>query len=81
MLEDGATVTPDTLRALGIGGKNGRFKILGDGDFSAKLNVTAHAFSKSAIQKIEAAGGSATTVDGDASSDAAASDDDTPADA
>ncbi|MEM9998982.1 MAG: 50S ribosomal protein L15 [Bacteroidota bacterium] len=66
VLEDGATVTPDTLRALGIGGKNGRFKILGDGDFSAKLSVTAHAFSKSAIQKIEAAGGSATVLGDDA---------------
>ncbi|MEL6445835.1 MAG: 50S ribosomal protein L15 [Bacteroidota bacterium] len=81
VLEDGATVTPDTLRALGIGGKNGRFKILGDGDFSAKLNVTAHAFSKSAIRKIEAAGGSATTVDGDASSDDVPSGADAPADA
>ncbi|MEM8600220.1 MAG: 50S ribosomal protein L15 [Bacteroidota bacterium] len=79
VLEDGATVTPDTLRALGIGGKNGRFKVLGDGDFSAKLNVTAHAFSKSAVQKIEAAGGTATKV-GDVAS-GGDSGNDAPADA
>jgi large subunit ribosomal protein L15 len=32
-------------------------KILGDGELKVKLDVTAHAFSKSAISKIEAAGG------------------------
>ena len=62
-LEEGATVSPDTLRALGIGGKNGRYKILGDGDVSARLDVHAHAFSKAAREKIEAAGGTATVVD------------------
>ena len=62
-LEAGATVSPDTLKALGIGGKNGRYKILGGGDFGVKLDVHAHAFSASAKEKIEAAGGSATVVD------------------
>ncbi len=62
-LEAGATVSPETLRALGIGGKNGRYKILGGGDFSVKLDVHAHAFSASAKEKIEAAGGSATVVE------------------
>ena len=62
-LEEGATVSPETLRALGIGGKNGRYKILGDGDVSARLDVHAHAFSKAAREKIEAAGGTATVVD------------------
>lgn len=62
-LQDGATITPDALKALGVGGKNGRFKILGDGDFSAKLDVSAHAFSKSAREKIEAAGGTVTVVE------------------
>ncbi len=61
-LEAGQTVTPETLHTLGIGGKNGRFKVLGDGDFSVKLAVEAHAFSASAREKIEAAGGSATVV-------------------
>ena len=62
-VEEGATVSPETLRALGIGGKNGRYKILGDGDFAVKLDVHAHAFSKAAREKIEAAGGTATVVD------------------
>ena len=62
-VEDGATVSPDTLKALGIGGKNGRYKILGDGEFTAKLDVHAHAFSQSAREKIEAAGGTATVVE------------------
>lgn len=62
-LEAGATVSPDTLRALGIGGKNGRYKILGGGDFDVKLDVHAHAFSATAKEKIEAAGGSATVVE------------------
>jgi hypothetical protein len=35
-------------------------KILGQGELSAKLSVSAHAFSKSAAEKIEAAGGSVT---------------------
>ena len=61
-IEEGATVTPETLKGLGIGGKNGRVKVLGDGDLSVKLDVHAHAFSKSAREKIEAAGGSATLV-------------------
>lgn len=62
-LEKGAAVTPDSLTSLGLGGKNGRIKILGDGDLSVKLDVTAHAFSKSAREKIEAAGGTATVVE------------------
>ena len=62
-LEAGATVTPETLKSVGIGGKNGRIKVLGNGDIGVSLNVHAHAFSASARQKIEAAGGTATTVE------------------
>ncbi len=58
----GQTVGPDTLRALGHGGKNGRVKVLGGGEIGVGLSVQAHAFSRSAIEKIEAAGGSATVV-------------------
>ena len=61
-LEAGATVTPDTLKGLGLGGKQGRLKILGDGDFNVRLMVEAHAFSASAREKIEAAGGTATVL-------------------
>ena len=35
-------------------------KVLGHGDLGVKLSVSAHAFSKSAVEKIEAAGGSVT---------------------
>lgn len=62
-LEEGGEVTPETLRSLGLGGKNGRFKILGDGELTAKLDVSAHAFSKAAREKIEAAGGTVTVVE------------------
>ena len=61
-LEAGATVSPETMKSLGMGGKNGRYKILSTGDLSVKLDIHAHAFSASAKEKIEAAGGSATVV-------------------
>lgn len=61
-LEAGATVNPDVLHGLGIGGKQGRFKVLGDGELTVGLAVEAHAFSASAKEKIEAAGGTATVV-------------------
>lgn len=44
---------------FGIASKNELVKVLGDGSLSAKLEVKAHAFSKSAIEAIEKAGGSA----------------------
>lgn len=62
-IEEGATVTPETLEGLGIGGKNGRFKILGGGELTVKLDVHAHAFSGTAREKIEGAGGSVTIVE------------------
>ena len=62
-IEQGAAVTPEVLHGLGIGGKQGRFKVLGDGDFNVRLDVSAHAFSRSAREKIEAAGGTVTVVE------------------
>lgn len=50
----------DTLREAGFINKNQLVKILGNGELTAKLDVTANAFSKSAIAKIEAAGGKIT---------------------
>ena len=59
----GGIVTPDVLYKIGIlAKKNVPVKILGDGDLKVKLEVTAHAFSKSALSKIEAAGGKATIL-------------------
>jgi large subunit ribosomal protein L15 len=60
----GSNVTIEKLVEAGVIKKNsGRVKILGDGELSKKLNVTAHAFSKSAKEKIEAAGGTVTIID------------------
>ena len=55
----GAEITPDVLKAAGLI-RNTRYdvKILGQGDLAKKLTVCAHNFSKSAREKIEAAGGS-----------------------
>jgi large subunit ribosomal protein L15 len=56
--DSGAEVTPDTLKESGLA--RGRFdviKILGNGDLQKKLSVRAHRFSKSAEEKIAAAGG------------------------
>jgi large subunit ribosomal protein L15 len=60
---DGAEVTLDALVDKGLI-KNTRIdvKILGYGELKKKLTVTAHAFSKSAGEKIEAAGGSVTAL-------------------
>lgn len=58
--EDGTTVTPALLKETGLVRKelNG-VKILGNGELTKKLNVTAAKFSKSAVEAIEKAGGKA----------------------
>jgi large subunit ribosomal protein L15 len=57
-------VTPESLRAAGLVTSLKRpVKVLGDGDLGAKVSVSAHAFSKSAREKIEAAGGSVTVLE------------------
>ena len=48
---------PEELEASGLVKKGRKIKILGDGDLTRALNIRAHKFSKSARQKIEAAGG------------------------
>lgn len=53
-------ITPDSLFANGIIKKGDKFKILGRGDVSRKLNITAHAISESAKSAIEGKGGSFT---------------------
>jgi large subunit ribosomal protein L15 len=54
----GTVVTPDLLAEHGIVSRASRpVKILGEGDLKAALTVRAHAFSKSAQQKIAGAGG------------------------
>jgi len=52
-------VTPAVLYARGLIGHSSRpVKVLGTGELSRKVTVSAHAFSKSAREKIESAGGS-----------------------
>ena len=56
--DDGARVDETTLRAAGLAnGHAAGIKILGDGELSRKLTVSAQAFSASAKAKIEAKGG------------------------
>jgi large subunit ribosomal protein L15 len=56
--EAGAEVTPEALKASGLVRKlSVDVKILGNGELTKKLSVTAHGFSRSAVEKIEAAGG------------------------
>jgi large subunit ribosomal protein L15 len=63
VFDAGAEVTPETLAEKGLVRTTKiDVKILGDGDLTKKLSVTAHRFSKSAVEKIEAAGGSATAL-------------------
>jgi len=62
--DDGAEVSPDSLREKGLASrKNVPVKVLGQGDLSKKLTVHAHAFSASAREKIEAAGGTCQLID------------------
>jgi large subunit ribosomal protein L15 len=59
----GAEVTPQTLADAGlIRNAKTEVKILGQGDLSKKLTVSAHAFSATAREKIEGAGGSVTAL-------------------
>ncbi len=59
----GGIVTPEILFETGaVAKKDVPVKILGNGELKSKLEVTAHAFSKSAIAKIEAVGGKATVL-------------------
>jgi large subunit ribosomal protein L15 len=53
----GDEVSPETLRAAGLAKRNHPVKILGRGELSKKLTVRAHAFSASAREKIQGAGG------------------------
>jgi large subunit ribosomal protein L15 len=59
----GATITPELLREAGIL-KHLRepVKVLGQGDLSKKLTISAHRFSETAKSKIEAAGGTAVVI-------------------
>ena len=54
---DGDVVSPETLREKGLVHKHGLVKVLGRGELTRTLRVSAHGFSKSAEAAITAAGG------------------------
>ena len=61
--DDGAEVTVDVLKESGlVKGRWDGVKILGTGEITKKLSIKANAFSASAKEKIEAAGGTCETV-------------------
>ena len=53
----------ETIKAAGLAGKNDFVKVLGNGEIKTALTINADAFSKSAIAKIEAAGGKAVVTE------------------
>lgn len=65
-LKAGTAVGPDELRDAGLlmGNPNNPVKVLGDGELKVALTVKADAFSKSAIEKIQKAGGKAEWIGG-----------------
>jgi len=60
---EGSVVSPETLRAEGLVHKHGLVKVLGRGELTRRVEVHAHAFSKSAEAAITGAGGSVTVLD------------------
>ena len=60
---EGDTFTPESLQASGVIKKlNAGLKVLGSGELTRKISVKAHVYSKSALDKIQGAGGSAEVV-------------------
>jgi large subunit ribosomal protein L15 len=59
---EGGEVTPESLAAKGAVRDSSLVKVLGGGDVTVALRVSAHAFSGSARDKIVAAGGSTTEL-------------------
>jgi large subunit ribosomal protein L15 len=62
--DSGAEVTPDSLRESGLATRPAvPVKVLGQGELSKPLTVHAHGFSKTAREKIEAAGGTCQLIE------------------
>lgn len=63
--EAGADVNPETLREKNLAkGRYDLLKVLGEGNLTKGLTVSAHRFSKSAVEKIESAGGKVVRLPG-----------------
>jgi large subunit ribosomal protein L15 len=64
-LASGTEVTPELLASQGfVRHAHGLVKILGQGELPTRLTVKAHKFSKSAVEKIQAAGGVVEVIGG-----------------
>lgn len=62
---EGDSFTPDSLMKLGVIKKLGAgLKVLGGGELTRKISVQAHVFSKSALDKIQKAGGTGEVIGG-----------------
>jgi len=61
---DNAEITVDDIYAAGLAAKDMPVKILANGEISKALKISAHKFSKQAIEKISAAGGQAVAMEG-----------------
>jgi large subunit ribosomal protein L15 len=59
---DASEVNPEVLRESGLVHKRGLVKVLGEGELTRRVNVSAHAFSASASTAIQAAGGTVTVL-------------------
>ena len=59
----GAQVNPESLKEAGLAKRSDPVKVLGKGEISKKLTVKAHAFSASAKEKIEKAGGKCEVIE------------------
>ncbi len=65
LFQNGDTVDPEALRRCNlVKGRYDVLKVLGDGTLTKKLTVSAHRFSKSAVEKIQAAGGKVEVIPG-----------------
>jgi large subunit ribosomal protein L15 len=63
----GEEVTPETLKAKSLAkGSYDLLKVLGNGEMTKKLKISAHRFSRTALEKIEKAGGEAVVLPGKA---------------
>ena len=57
-----STIDFSILRELNIIGQTDKVKVLGSGELTAKIHISAHAFSEAAKKAIEIAGGTVTTL-------------------
>ena len=58
-----SVITLDVIKEAGLARQKDLVKVLANGELTAKLEVSANAFSKTAVEKIEAAGGKDTKIE------------------